>query len=354
MKYRGATGIADACRASVIVPARNAADHMGRCVDAVWRDGVPVELIVVDDASTDETAALARAGQAHVIALQWHKGPAAARNIGVAASHCEMLIFVDADIEVNVGSIERMIAFLDDHPEFAAVFGSYDDSPAGPTFVSQYRDLILHFRHQTAKGEVDTFWSGFAAVRRSAFDAVGGFDEDRQDTVEDIEFGLRLRAAGHRIALQRDLLCKHHKRWTLPGMIHVDFAKRALPWARLLLERKAWSADLNLRPDRRIAVGLAGAGFAGLLAGAIEPGFLAMTVGCWPAALAIERDFFTFLWRKQRSLMLAGLALHLVHLSAAASGFAVAVLEHVTRKAYRLLGLPAVQLRSRKAADVEP
>jgi glycosyltransferase involved in cell wall biosynthesis len=205
--------------ASVIIPARNAACHVGRCIEALLRDGLPVEIIVVDDASTDDTASIAEARSVRVISLPSQSGPAIVRNVGVQASQADILIFVDADVEVAPGSLGHIIDFLYNQPQYAAVFGSYDDSPGGPSLVSRYRDLILHFRHQTAKLEADTFWTGFGAVRRQAFQSVGGFADDG---IEDIEFGSRLRFAHHRIALQRGLLCRHHKHWTLLNMIHTD------------------------------------------------------------------------------------------------------------------------------------
>ena len=250
----------DGPQAAVIIPARNAERHIGRCLEALQRDGAPIEIIVVDDASADATAAIAEAKGARVVRLRMQSGPGAARNAGVAVSEADIVIFVDADVEVAPGSLTSMLAFLEDHPECAAVFGSYDDSPGGASTVSKYRDLIFHYRHQTGRTEADTFWSGFSAVRREPFLSVGGFASGRQDGIEDIELGARLRAASHRIALQRGLLCKHHKHWTLRSMIYIDLFKRALPWSRLLLERKCWAGDLNLRRDRRFGVALAGAG----------------------------------------------------------------------------------------------
>ena len=340
----------DSHRASVIVPARNAARHIGRCLDALQRDGAPIDIIVVDDASTDATAAIAEAKGARVVRLKMQRGPGAARNAGVGACQSDIVVFVDADVEVAAGGVAGMLSFLKNHPEYAAVFGSYDDSSGGPSIVGKYRDLIFHYRHQTGRTEADTFWSGFSAVRREPFLAVGGFTSGRRDGIEDIEFGVRLRAANHRIALQRDLLCKHHKHWTLASMIAIDLFKRALPWSRLLLERKCWAGDLNLRRDRRLGVALAGAAPIGLAASLVEPVFVLFAFASWAGALLIERDFFKFLWSKSRRLALASLPLHLVHLSMAATGFALASLEHVARRSLawagemrRLIPIPALQ-----------
>ena len=282
----------DANRAAIIIPARNAERHIGRCLDAIQRDGGLFEIIVVDDASSDATAAIAEAKSARVLRLPTQKGPGASRNAGVDVCEADIVIFVDADVEVAPTSLARMLGFLRCHSEYAAVFGSYDDSPGGPSTVSKYRDLIFHYRHQTGKIEADTFWSGFSAVRRKPFLSIGGFASGRQDGIEDIEFGARLRAAHHRIALQRDLLCKHHKHWTLRGMIAIDLFKRALPWSRLLLERKCWAGDLNLRRDRRLGVALAGAAPIGVVASVLDPLFVILPFALWTGAVLVDWNFF--------------------------------------------------------------
>ena len=71
--------------------------------------------------------------------------------------------------------------------------------------VSQYRNLLHHFVHQHGNSEASTFWAGCGAIRRSVFEEMGGFDEQRFPTpsIEDIELGYRLRQAGHRILLDK-------------------------------------------------------------------------------------------------------------------------------------------------------
>ena len=60
----------DGPQAAVIIPARNAEGHIGRCLEALHRDGAPIEIIVVDDASADATAAIAEAKGARVVRLK--------------------------------------------------------------------------------------------------------------------------------------------------------------------------------------------------------------------------------------------------------------------------------------------
>ena len=138
-------------------------------------------------------------------------------------------------------------------PDVAAVFGSYDASPAAAGVVSRYKNLLHHFVHQHGDARASTFWAGCGAIRRRVFAEVGGFDEKRfrRPSIEDIELGYRLRRAGHRILLDKALLGTHLKRWTLGSLLRTDVKARAIPWAHLILTTRQPVDDLNLRQDQR-------------------------------------------------------------------------------------------------------
>ena len=76
------------------------------------------------------------------------------------------------------------------------MFGTYDDTPREQALVSSFRNLLHHHVHTSNAGSATTFWAGVGAVRREAFVEVGGFD-DQLITMEDVEFGARLHAAGY-------------------------------------------------------------------------------------------------------------------------------------------------------------
>ncbi len=107
--------------------------------------------------------------------------------------------------------------------------------------------------------EAATFWSGCGAIRRTVFQAAGGFDAVRypRPCIEDIELGYRLRAAGHRILLNKHIQVKHLKRWTLRGMVKTDVFDRGVPWTQLILERRRLPNDLNLQFTQRLSAMLA-------------------------------------------------------------------------------------------------
>jgi glycosyltransferase involved in cell wall biosynthesis len=245
---------------SIIVPAHNAANDIAACLSAIRASSIDAayELIVVDDASTDETRAIAAEYADRVVEGESQaRGPAFARNAGVAISRGEIVLFIDADVVVHRDAIGRMMdTFAGTRAD--AVVGSYDDKPAAAGIVSQYRNLLHHFVHQKSAGDVSSFWAGCGAVKKSAFNSAGGFDAKRfhHAEMEDVELGYRLVDAGYALVLDPRMQGTHRKKITLAGMIKADFLRRGVPWARVLLDRGEFlkPRGLSLGISERVSV----------------------------------------------------------------------------------------------------
>ncbi|HIP70763.1 MAG TPA: glycosyltransferase, partial [Anaerolineae bacterium] len=179
-----------------------------------------------------------------------------ARNLGASAAHGRYLFFLDADCRLHPDTLSRTARHLQADPALDALFGSYDDMPAAPNFISQYKNLFHHYIHQTSRETAVTFWAGCGAIHRERFLELGGFDAIRypRPAVEDIELGGRLTAAGGRILLAKDVQVTHLKKWALLSLLRSDICDRAIPWSRLLHEQTAVPADLNLQTAHRLSV----------------------------------------------------------------------------------------------------
>jgi len=309
---------------SVVVPVRDGAAFLAESLPALVA-ALPedAELIVCDDGSRDGSAQVAAAHGARVLPLEGTTGPAAARNRGAHAAEGAILVFLDADVRVHADTIHRLRRELDD-PEVTAAFGSYDDGPPARTWPSLYKNLAHHFVHQRSRREASTFWAGCGAVKREAFIAVGGFDPVyRRPSVEDVELGYRLRAAGHRIRLVPEAQVTHLKRWSLGGWIAADLRDRAVPWARLVRAGRGLPADLNFTACDRAASALVGLALALGGASAWRAALLVPSLACLAAAVGLDRAFLAFAARRvSLAFAVAAAVMQVLHRAAGLVGFA--------------------------------
>lgn len=235
---------------SAIIPVYNGAAVLALCLAPLLRmqrDREIAEIIVVDDGSTDETQAIAKASGARVFCSGGRLGPGGARNVGAASAHGDVLWFVDADVVVHEDAA-RVLADALERTGATAIFGTYDDRPAAANFWSQYKNLVHHHYHSEGEREAETFWGGCGAIRKTAFLDAGGFDAARypKPSIEDIELGGRLRQRGLSIRLAPELQATHLKVWRLGNLLHTEIFRRALPWSRLIHSRAGVPATLNV------------------------------------------------------------------------------------------------------------
>lgn len=316
---------------SAVMPVRDGMGYLEQSLPPLLaRVGVDLlEVLVVDDGSSDGSGEWAAARGAKVLRSERSEGPGAARNRAAEVARGELLLFVDADVVAHPDVVASARAAFAD-PDVVAVFGSYDDRPPDPAFASQYMNLRHHYTHQRGGGEASTFWAGLGAVRRQAFLAAGGYDAGRYavPSIEDIELGYRLRAAGGRIRLVPEMQGTHLKRWTLRGVIQTDVFRRAIPWSRLLVSRRDVPADLNARRGEQGRALLAGLFLGTLLLAVVGRMAPWVPVIFFFAAVATNRALFS-LFRRRRGVVFALLALlfHQVYYVYSAGAFVLCWVE---------------------------
>ena len=305
----------------MIVPVHNGANDLDACLDALITSDLARsewELIVVDDASTDSSSAIAAHFANRVVRIEMPaRGPAYARNRGIEAAHSSHVAFVDADVMVHTNALRLMCERLEGD-DTAAVFGSYDDRPFASNLVSQYRNLLHHVVHQRAAGFVESFWAGCGAAKKEAVTSVGAFDETRfqRPEMEDVELGYRLADAGYRIFLDPAIQCTHRKRITLGGMVASDFSRRGIPWTHLLLDIKKKPSGLSLGVAERVSA-LAVTIFVVLLAVALiqRSVFAAIVAISWLFVfVGANQQLFAKLSRlRGKAFLMAAIPLHLIY-----------------------------------------
>ncbi len=291
---------------SIVIPVHNGGENFRKCLSSVAAcDPPPLETIVVADGESDGSWRIAEEYAMQVIKLPLSGGPARARNAGANAAKGDILFFIDADETVPKDAVKQIAADFRQHPDMAALFGSYDDDPYESNFLSQYKNLLHHYVHQTGSSEASTFWSGCGVIRRNIFLEMNGFDEGyRHPSIEDIELGYRLRKAGHTIRLLKELQVKHLKRWGIRSLLKADFFFRALPWTELILNEGKFVNDLNLKLSGRISVAAVFILMLSLMGAVFIPKLLIPALLSAGLLLWINRDVYRF-FQKKRGLCFA-------------------------------------------------
>lgn len=193
-----------------------------------------MELIVVDDHSTDSTCDLAAGFPVRLHHLEeGRRGAAAARNKGALEARAPVLVFLDADVIVEPDCIRRLLEALNSGAD--AAVGAYQPCPSRMGLWSMVKDLSVRLNHARAGREIRWFWTAVSAVRGQLFQELGGFDEGffAGATVEDMEFGFRLSQRNGRILQVSEASALHLHRFTLYGLMRNDFRK-SRDWMRMV------------------------------------------------------------------------------------------------------------------------
>jgi len=166
-------------RASIIITTHSRPHLLAQAIESARASGSDVEIVVVDDASSDETANVCRGlSGINYVRVERNQRVAGARNIGLVASHGEYLTFLDDDDTRLAGSLDTQIAALDQEPQAAliygqAIWGNQEGEPQNRLYP-----------RQCPQGDV--FWKlltqnfipcGTAVFRRSCLASVGLLDE---------------------------------------------------------------------------------------------------------------------------------------------------------------------------------
>ena len=182
------------------------------------------ELVLVDNASPDDTPALLRqwSDRAEVLLLQHNLDFAGGCNAGAARARGDVLVFLNNDTEVVPGALEALVAQVAEPGVAIAgprlLFADGTIQHAGVGFLRNALGVMPQhvFHHQdgmlpAARGtyELDCVTGACLVIRRDVFEQLGGFDEGYRNGLEDVDLCLRARMAGHRVVYRGDVAFVH-------------------------------------------------------------------------------------------------------------------------------------------------
>ncbi|HSX32718.1 MAG TPA: glycosyltransferase family A protein [Candidatus Saccharimonadales bacterium] len=212
-------------RVSIVIPAYNEERHLAACLDAIMAQTVrPFEVIVVDNNSTDKTAAIARCYPLARVVHEAKQGIVYARNAGFDAARGEIIGRIDAEVILPKNWVEHIQAFYDDERHsnqawtgMATFYNMYFPRLAGWVYW-----LLAYGLGRMLMGHY-TLWGSNMALPRSLWRAVRGQVHLRTDIHEDLDLSIHLHHAGYSIvydggvnvrASLRRIRSDRHKLWS--------------------------------------------------------------------------------------------------------------------------------------------
>lgn len=230
-------GRVDRPRVSVVIPAHNAAATVARAIISTQaQTPAPDEFLLVDDASSDDTAAIAESLGARVIRLPVRAGAGAARNAGIAAATGQLIAFQDADDEWLPGKLARQLPLLDDASFVACGAKLFDETgkDLGPLYDGQIPDDgEKTWRGLLARNTVAT--PCVVAWRQALLDA-GGFDPTLP-VAEDQDLWIRLALRGKLRYVDAHLVKVHRTKISVSGVGTALGARQQIRYTLPMVER---------------------------------------------------------------------------------------------------------------------
>ena len=206
-------------KASVIVPAYNAAATLGDCLASLRTLNYPnYETIVVDDGSTDSTAQIAEQDGAQTIRLE-HRGLAAARNAGVEAASGEIIAFIDADACADRDWLYHLVETITRRDAAAASGPNFAPTPPSARAAAMASAPGLPREVRARDADLAQLCGCNMALSKAALTKIGGFDPAFTTAGDDVDLSWRVTASGETLAYAPGAVVIHERRATLSSYI---------------------------------------------------------------------------------------------------------------------------------------
>ncbi len=325
---------------SVVISTYNAESFLHLCLKAALEcDYEPLEVVVVDDGSTDSTPAVASSYPVRLIRHSVSAGAAVARNRGAREASGDILFFTDHDCIIQPGAVTRAVEILSREDD-AVVGGTYTLVPYdSESFSASFQSLHVHY-YETKRPEPDYVAAHALALSRELFLKAGGFEERDSLTVrdgfgKDVQLCHRLRAMGHRVLSDPAIQVQHIFGFDL-RLSMLNAFNKSRQWTRMGLAESSLVRDSgSASTEMKLSAPALVLGMGGMVAGAVA--------GSWPAAgggaailatsVLLNTSFYRCI-RKARGLrfMLQSVAFYSLMLLVILGGSVVGVVQHLSRR----------------------
>jgi GT2 family glycosyltransferase len=247
---------------SIVIPVFNRAQFTKVCLLAIEKsvpaDQLPYEVIVVDNGSTDETPELlstwsSSRGNARVISMGHNAGFASACNEGARLARGQYVVLLNNDTLPIPGWLEKMVALAEKEPQVGIVgskllfpdgriqhIGVVFDENKNPKHI--YRGFSADIPPARISREYQAVTGACLLVARDLYSSVGGMDETYENSYEDVDLCLKVRARGYRVLVCADSVVYHFE--------SISEGRRASDFRNSALLKARWARDIECDADR--------------------------------------------------------------------------------------------------------
>ena len=228
---------------SVIIPNRNGATTIGKCLAAAKASHhSDFEIIVVDDNSNDNSIEVIERYPCKLVRLRQHEGAARARNAGASHSRGRILFFTDADCLLQPDTLALAARTLALEGSNTVVGGTYTPAPHDRRFFSRFQSVFINYFETKHAPAADYIATHALAMDAGVFRSKHGFAEDVRPILEDVEFSHRLRRAGCRLVMNPAIQVQHIFNYSLIRSLRNAFTK-SLYWTGYAIGNRDLLAD---------------------------------------------------------------------------------------------------------------
>jgi glycosyltransferase involved in cell wall biosynthesis len=252
---------------SIVIPTYNSSKFMPNLLDSIFKNKVDdMEVVIVDDLSTDDTVEILNKYPVSVIELEKNGGPARARNIGVGEAKGDIIFFLDSDVVLMDGTIKEVEDYFRNDPSAQCVIGICATEPLNKGFVPKYMAMFEYIHLLDTPGnKVSVFAPRCGAIKKELFRDMGGYRETYKGAdVEDFELARRI-CKVESIYLNPKMLVKHQFVNNLEEAVR-NYFKRSVMWIHLFLKDKQFDNAGPTSPSNGIAAICSFLSFISLLA----------------------------------------------------------------------------------------
>ena len=215
---------------SIVIPVHNREDSLKKCLSAVFTDinlgkHKDVEVIVVDDYSTENLRRAVNKFPAKYLRLKKKSGPSVARNLGVKKANGEIIFFVDSDVLLQSGVLERLKNDFKKDRDIVAVQGNYTKNAYSSNFFTKYKNILLNYNFSKYDKKYGKGIATFCvAIKGKALVLIGGFNENlKTANIEDEAPGVLIYSKGMKILFDSQVNVKHLKKHNLYNLLKQDY-----------------------------------------------------------------------------------------------------------------------------------